>query len=218
MKYGLTEEEIKELNKQGFLYDYGGVLCLVCYQEVTDDYELSPDIYFGAILSSHLKRKHPEEFGELEHPIKHYRELYPGARIQAKEVTEKIRLGGDPVAQYKEISLDKIKREIVKAGGIGKYSQDQLLLIHKKLLKLADIYEQNGEFDKMESALEKAQKAISNTSPARSKIDSQKDIKKATQKDEQAIEELKSMKEQLLKDMQITEGGKLKEAWEDSEI
>jgi len=187
MKYGLSKEAIEKLEKDGILYAYGHVLCLACYQ--ANECKVYPEMYYGTILTTHLNSKHPEIFKSEKHPVAYYKKIYPGAKIQSKETLQQI-YKKDPDQEYKEISINKINKEVALAKGIGNYSQDQLLLIHKKMLKLADIYENEGNFSAMLDALKAAEKAISNTSPSRGNIEGQQPTTEATADDKKALAEM----------------------------
>lgn len=185
-KYGYSVKEINKLEKDGILYSYGQVLCLACYQKNKE--KATTDMYFGSICTTHLKAKHHNEFN-CKHPVEHYRKLYPGTKIMGKETLDSI-FEKNPNEKYQDISLNKIKKDITGAGGLGVYSQNQLLLIQKKLLALADIYEKEKDYDAMISTLKIAAKVVSDTSPPRSGIDTPEQPKRATKKDNAALDKL----------------------------
>jgi hypothetical protein len=197
--YGYPKEKIKELKDSLTFYKDGYVLCLACYQERGEKADVN--CYYSMITHSHLQRKHKEEFGDKEKPTKHYKKIYSGASLMGKDMIQKI-YHKDPSDKYKEISAHRIKKSVAEAGGLGAYSQDQLLVLYEKTLQLADIYEKEGKHKLMLDALKTAEKIINNTAPSKANIPGENYTKKATPEDNEALDKLDTLLPFIAKDVE----------------
>jgi len=214
MKYGYTKKKMEELEEAGVLCNYGQVLCLVCYQDNNE--EVTPEMYCGSIMHTHLCRKHPDEFPETKGSVKHYRDLYPGAKIMGEGTVESI-FEKNPNEKYKEVTINRLKKDVDEAGGLGTYSQNQLLLIHKKLILLADIYEKNEDYENMIKTLTSAEKVIDKIAPSKGTIPSGKHQKEASKEDDEALDKLDKLLAYMAKDVKgrkVT--AKVEDGWTDS--
>jgi len=197
--YGYPKEKIKELKDNHLFYKDGYILCLACYQEKGGEADIN--CYHSMVTHTHLSKKHEEEFGDKEHPTEHYKKIYSGAGLMGKDMVNKI-YHKDPSDKYKEISSNRIKKSVAEAGGLGSYSQDQLLVLYNKALQLADIYEKEGKHKLMLDALKTAEKIINNTAPSKANIPGENYKRKATPEDNEALDKLDKLLPFITKDVE----------------
>lgn len=109
---------------------------------------------------------------------------------------------------YSDVDAEKISKEMELAGSPGEWAQEEAKARYAKRRYLADLYVEQGKFDKAAKEMTSAEKLLVEMMPSKSKIDAKSPIKGPSSADHKVLIKLNNMLEQIEKDFKAVGGEK----------